>query len=375
MIIKSYSAPSVANALKVIKEELGNDAIILRTRHCPPEETALTGHRVEVTACVDEKSAAKKTAPAKEIPAAQNSASESIKKDADTTILPELPEPLEFASKLDKKIDLIIKSNRAGMIPSEIPPALKPLYLNLLDSDMPEEIVRQFIDDIAKKEVAEDKITGAALEMMTSLMNSIICPPLEIKAGMKIVFAGPSGAGKTAALAKMAARLATKENQKVTLASLDNLKVSSYEEIGGYADILGLPLDLTGVPESNHTDDTVLLIDTPSFRCHDKKISTLIKRLEKLNPDILFLVFSVCTRTSDLVDAVGLFDYLKPTHLLASHLDETGRWGGIITLNQYLEIPLALISRTPAGSGLLERPHAALLARRLLNLEDNQNDH
>lgn len=375
MIIKSYSAPGVANALKMIKEELGNDAIILRTRHCPPEETALTGHRVEVTACIDEKSVARKTVPVKENPAVRNEVAEAIKSDVETPVPPDISEPLEFAGRLDKKIDLIIKSNRAGMIPPEISPAYKPLYLNLLDSDIPEEIVRQIIDDTAKKEVSDDQINVAALEVMTTLMNKVISPALEIKAGMKIVFAGPSGSGKTSALAKMAARLATKESKKVTLASLDNLKVSSYEEIGGYADILGLPLDLTGVPESNHTDDSILLVDTPSFRCHDKKISTLIKRLEKLDPDILFLVFSVCTRTSDLVDAVGLFDYLRPTHLLASHLDETGRWGGIITLNQYLEKPLALISQAPAGSGLLERPNPAALARRLLNLEESQNDH
>lgn len=375
MIIKSYSARGVANALKMIKEELGNDAIILRTRHCSPEETALTGHRVEVTACIDEESVARKAAPVKESPAVRNEVTEAIKSEVETPSLPDISEPLAFADGLDKKINLIIRSNRAGQIPPDIPPAFKPLYFTLLDNDIPEEIVRQIIDDTAKKEVSDDQINVAALEVMTTLMNKVISLALEIKAGMKIVFAGPSGSGKTSALAKMAARLATKENKKVTLASLDNLKVSSYEEIGGYADIFGLPLDLSGVPESNHTDDTILLVDTPSFRCHEKKISTLIKRLEKLDPDILFLVFSVCTRTSDLVDAVGLFDYLRPTHLLASHLDETGRWGGIITLNQYLEKPLALISQTPAGSGLLERPNPAALARRLLNLEESQSDH
>ena len=57
MIIKSYTAPTVAAALKMIREEMGGDAVVLNTKINSDAKPNLVEERVEVTACIDDKAA------------------------------------------------------------------------------------------------------------------------------------------------------------------------------------------------------------------------------------------------------------------------------------------------------------------------------
>ena len=54
MIIKSFTGPTVAAALKLVRDEMGGDAVVLKTRVLPIDETIVVNERVEVTACIDE---------------------------------------------------------------------------------------------------------------------------------------------------------------------------------------------------------------------------------------------------------------------------------------------------------------------------------
>ena len=55
MKIKKFIAPSMREALLLIKQDLGEEAIILKTRKIPRKLLSLGGHdEIEVTAAVDE---------------------------------------------------------------------------------------------------------------------------------------------------------------------------------------------------------------------------------------------------------------------------------------------------------------------------------
>ncbi|HDL03578.1 MAG TPA: hypothetical protein ENH25_05550, partial [candidate division Zixibacteria bacterium] len=95
----------------------------------------------------------------------------------------------------------------------------------------------------------------------------------------------------------------------------------------------------------------------------------LAEELMSVAPDIVFFVFSVCNRSHDLIDSINMFENLSPTCLVASHLDETDRWGGITAMAEYLNIPVSYVTDSPGGIGELRVPDAAAIARRLLKLE------
>ncbi len=53
MVIKSYVAPSVAGALKMIRAELGSKAVVLKTRGLSVRESGVGRRMVEITACLE----------------------------------------------------------------------------------------------------------------------------------------------------------------------------------------------------------------------------------------------------------------------------------------------------------------------------------
>jgi len=376
MIIKSFTAETVAGALKLIKEEFGGSAVILKTRVSAPSEYAVTGNRVEVTACVDEDAL-----PARAARKIVRQATEESKPPKQKTLpspprrsSAKSPAQNDFVAKLEKKLDAILNSHNASEQVGPMDPRVKAVYLNLLDADIPVEISRQLIKVIEGRVSFEEDLDKIVFQIIRDELANSIVGDVKIEPGMKIAFAGPSGAGKTSALAKMAAYLSIQKQMKVTLASLDNLKVAAYEEIGGYAELLNVPLDITGSPENKHQRDTVLLIDTPSIAIQDGLKSPLSEKIHALKPNYLFLVFSVSTRSRDLVDSVIQFEELKPTHLIASHLDNSRRWGGILTMSKYLDIPLAYTADSPGGSGMLSSASAELIARKILKMGDSANE-
>lgn len=371
MIIKSFTAPTVAGALKIIKEELGNSAVILKTRLCPVTETVQGGDRVEVTACIDESALAprpakKETKPRPEIKSNRN---EPVEKAGSLSPLSATSAPLDFAVMLEKKLDCILNSQRTADSMGEIDRRVRPIYLNLIDADIPVEIARELADEVETR-LTSEAAELAAYKILLQELKKYTADEIPIEPGMRVVFVGPSGAGKTSALAKMAALLSSGLNKKVTLSSLDNIKVSAYEEISGYADILGVPLDLSGRSEKKHKKDSILLIDTPSLNGREEQHTELVKKISEISPDLLFLCFSVCTRSRDLIDSINLFESLAPSYLIAGHLDETPRWGGMLTMMRYLDIPLAYLADSPGGMGLLKKVDPAVIARRILKVEE-----
>ena len=56
MVIKSYVAPSVAGALKMIRAELGSKAVVLKTRGLSARESGVGRRMVEITACLEKPS-------------------------------------------------------------------------------------------------------------------------------------------------------------------------------------------------------------------------------------------------------------------------------------------------------------------------------
>jgi flagellar biosynthesis GTPase FlhF len=369
MIIKSFPAGNVAGALKLIKEELGDAAVILKTRVCTPSEMALTGSHVEVTACIDEKGIPVRKAK-QVMPQISEKNNMKVKSVSSTTRKGNVKNAAQndFAAKLEKKLDTILNAHHATEPVGNMDARLRSIYLNLLDADIPVEIARQQIKVMEGYLSFEDDIEQIALRILKNDFEESISSEISIEPGMKIVFAGPTGAGKTSALAKMAAYLSTQKGIKVTLASLDNVKVAAYEEISGYAEMLDVPLDTSGIPEKKYRKDSVLLIDTPPITIHEAMTSQLIDRIREIQPDMLFLVFSSCTRSRDLVDSIISYERIQPTHLIAGHLDESKRWGGILTMTKYLDIPLAYMSGNPGGVGMLEKPDAEKIARRIMKM-------
>ncbi|MCX5770146.1 MAG: 50S ribosome-binding GTPase, partial [Candidatus Hydrogenedentes bacterium] len=163
-----------------------------------------------------------------------------------------------------------------------------------------------------------------------------------------VALVGATGVGKTTNLAKLAAMFAVKERARVALVTTDTYRVAAPEQLRVYANIIGLPMQVTNTPEElaralhMFPDYDLILIDTAGgSQFNSVKIQELRTNLEAVPMDDVTLVLSANTQIEDLRSAVENFGCLKPNSLLFSKLDETRRFGAMFTI--------AVESRLPVG--------------------------
>jgi len=355
MIIKSFTGPTVAAALKLVRDEMGGDAVVLKTRVLPIDETIVVNERVEVTACIDESILS---------PGKIDYMLQKNKKISDK--ISKLSGKTEISDSSAIQSDNIADNRDDKELPEEAVSELKLLRQNLIDSDISVDLTQQLIADIERLYNSDSKIKDIAGDVLTNYINQFLTSDIDFKPGMKIIFTGFSGAGKTSALAKLAAQLVSGLGMKVTLSSLDDMKVSAFEEMGSYADILNLPSAMFDELEQRQKDNSIILIDTPPLPVDPTRRQELIKKINKVNPDKTFLAVTARSRSKDLIDAVNIFRSVSPDYLIVGHLDETTRWGSIYSLAGSLKIPLAFTTNSPGGIGELARADVAEIAQTVL---------
>ncbi len=389
MIVKSYTAPTVAAALKEIREELGGEAIVLRTRISSHGEAVPPGHRFEVTACVDEQLARSFRRKERISPAGKGNSSigtpdrigpDKPAKPAEHEVAPaRIDLQKKTIGKFDKA-DEVVSANRLSkngvpdLTSGYLSERLKPIYMSLIDSDVPAGLVDQLAAAITEYSSDTDNIEHVAYKMLRARLAASIATDVRIEYGSRIAFTGPSGAGKTSALGKVAALLCAQYRQKIKLVSVKHKELPTAGEIEAYGAHLDVSVETPEKISHAKKDDSIVLIDTPPISRDGTKLSELVEKTRALNPDVTFLIFSASMRTHDLVDAIKEYKSITPDYLIATHLDETWRWGNILAMTEYLNIPLAFITDSPGGTGHLMTPDPAVLARQLLKLEGGLYD-
>ncbi len=358
----------MAAALKLVRDAMGGDAIVLKTRILATDEIKYTDNRVEVTACIDESILSPGRISEMFDHKKVSQVSLSKRPDISKIVISEPVAADVLATVLEKKPDSILYCHGNTGSLDNISSAVRPIFLDLIDSDIPIEIARQLVETIEGKISAKSKVKRVAQKVLSEYLEKYTASSISFTPGTKVVFAGCSGVGKTSALAKLAVSLVSM-GLKVTLSSLDDMKVSAYEEMESYADILNLPAIKSDELGDRSQNDSIILIDTPPLPIDPGRRMELVNKINAVKPDITFLVFSVCNRSRDLLDTGGHFKAISADYLIASHLDETSRWGAIYTMAGFLEIPLIYTVDSPGGIGDLSRIDSVRIARSILKME------
>jgi flagellar biosynthesis protein FlhF len=179
-------------------------------------------------------------------------------------------------------------------------------------------------------------VRGDEVDRFRALIDPAVAPDSpgsrELRAGdapLKIALVGPTGAGKTTTVAKLALNPLAFGGRKVGLLTIDTFRVGAVEQIQMYADVAGLPLevvyDVHEVPRalSRLRDCEVVIIDTPGRgpRASEAEFEWR-SMLSAIEPDEVHLVLQSTVRF-DVADFVR-DSYLptRVTHALFTKLDE-----------------------------------------------------
>lgn len=165
---------------------------------------------------------------------------------------------------------------------------------------------------------------------------------------------GPTGAGKTTTLAKLAARARLDLGRSVGVISLDTFRVGAVEQWQRYATLMGIPFQVASDRSSfrralAEISADIVLVDTAG-RSTPASSWALPDCLAGTTEDLLkhaLLVLPAWLRASDVTRVAGLYEVPAPTEVVITKLDETVEAGGVLHAALPSNIPIAYLCNGP----------------------------
>lgn len=243
---------------------------------------------------------------------------------------------------------------------------LEELEEILISADIGVEVTEQIIDDLREK-IKDDHITDPeeTKKILFDMLKDMIGDGEDIAendgAMTVILVIGVNGVGKTTSIAKIA-NVMKKRGKKVVLAAADTFRAAAIDQIGVWADRIGVDLikqtegsdpaavvfDAAAAAKKREAD--VLIVDTAG-RLHNKK--NLMAELAKINrvidrelPDAVretLLVLDATTGQNALIQAKEFKNAAEITGLVLTKLDGTAKGGIVISIKHELGIPVKFI--------------------------------
>lgn len=170
--------------------------------------------------------------------------------------------------------------------------------------------------------------------------------------GKRILFAGPTGVGKTTTIAKIAATQSLWENKKVVLITADTYRIAAVEQLRTYAKILGIPLEIATEPGDisnfilkKHKDADLILLDTAGRSHYDGNRMDELKALyDAFLPDSVHLVIAANIKYRDMLNVIDRMGVVPLSALIFTKLDETASYGTILNVLRDFNLPVSFFT-------------------------------
>jgi flagellar biosynthesis protein FlhF len=379
MKIKRFEADSMSDALRKIKKEFGEEAVILSAKTMKKGRLLGKGAagRVVVTAAVDR------------------------------TPVPAVPRDVDISGSLpadrgeDPAADVSRKASRGINFLKHFNPItptgekkVKPKIVQLMSAnssapdgnDLRDMMISRGISktiatDMAEKAAALLPRENACDQDYVGSLSQVIeaqgwvgaFKPRNPSKQRVMVMLGPSGVGKTSAVAKLCARQIMQKQESVALISFDNQRIAGTAELERYARILGVPIrtvfDLNDVPAVMNAMASyeLLIVDTPGFEPDDRILCEQLRRLlNTVGDPERYLLIGADAQESVMNRVIEFSRPLGIQRLFFTRLDWAVNVGPVINLVAASNLPIAYLSDSAKVPDGIQIATAGELARRII---------
>jgi flagellar biosynthesis protein FlhF len=323
MHLKKYRRPTVKEALRAVREDLGPSALVLSTEVVPAAGVRgwMGAREVEVTA-----------------------AAERIQ----------------------------VSEIRQGGSQADTSRAAREIAARLQAGGMDAAMARGVAEALpgGSRRVPSDDALRRALsgQMETVAAVDGDYAPIE-------VFVGPPGAGKTTTIAKIAAQERARNGQRLGLLAADAFRVGAVEQLRMFADILGAPFatarsaaELEQVLSTTR-GRTPLLLDTAGRSPKDDASREMFRVLAHRRDVRTHLVMPAATSPSIAQRTLDRFQDARPSRIALTKLDESDSIAPLLGVVRDSGIPLSYLGTGQGVPDDLQRATPAAISAWVLGEE------
>ncbi|PLX33119.1 MAG: flagellar biosynthesis protein FlhF [Clostridiales bacterium] len=342
MIIRNYLVNDMYEAMMKIKQDLGNNAVIVSKRNVRQKGFFGFFRRrlIEVTAATESleiqgKGIRKRTDESEETKIAAEKMTQGIRD--------EVRELREIVKGLAEKPEREVRQK-------QVTDANKDLHDMLIEMDFNKKVIDDFDTYCSVKKIDREDVNRIVLyEFLKDRFNEKV--KVDLPRGRTMVFVGPTGVGKTTTIAKIASSESLIHQKKVGLITIDTYRIGAVEQLRIYANILDIPIEVVANHEEmrramERLDDCDLILVDTTGRSHknERQLDEMKKYLDDIEEKNVYCVASMTTKNSDFIRIVKSYECMDYDHFIFTKMDETQSYGNILNAFYFSEKPVSYIS-------------------------------
>lgn len=349
MQIKKFTAKTMTEAMAKVKEDLGEDAVILNSRQVKTGWFGLfSSKQVEVIAALEK-------------------------------------EPVSLKPRIEPK-RVEPKKQRELNGPPVMPPS--PPVVSNYGSGGPrlhaslghiEQLMasESFLNEPWEEAINELYYTTKSVDAVEQYVYEQIKQSFTPTKAAKryVMLVGPTGVGKTTTLAKLAAYYKLEEGKSVGLITTDTYRIAAIEQLKTYAEIMNIPVEVAydfhdfKRAKQLFARKDIVLIDTAGRNFRDPAYVQQFNDHHDFSETNLSLVLSLTSKVKDMDMIYEQFETLPLDSLIFTKADETSDIHAMYRMVKKSDLPIAWLTDGQEVPDDLVPGDAEQLTRRLLEKE------
>jgi flagellar biosynthesis protein FlhF len=367
MRVKRFFAPDMRQAIRLVREAQGPDAVILSNRKVEGgieiiaavdyDESLLDASVAASPAQPTPESHPKQQATPQQPATPPNSNISSAQVTRDTVAAaPQVnwsQDPAIVAMRNEiKQLRGLLENQLAHLAWADLN-RREPLHTAVMRRLTSMELDNAIIERVSAPTVhARDEEHAWQLALSEVTANVPVAEHDVMDQGGVVALVGSTGVGKTTSVAKLAARYVLRHGQRhVALVTTDSYRIGAHEQLMTYGRLLGIPVQIASDHKELHSalnslaDKRLVLIDTAGMSQRDVRLSEQFATLADSGVPIrTLLVLSATAHTSVLTETVEAFSSVDLEGAILTKLDEAAKLGGVLSTVINQQLPLMFVT-------------------------------